>query len=155
MILFRSETPLARGLAPIHTANAALAASASHSGRVKGAEHSSDRRSSIYRAHRRFIGLLAHFTRWREPINRPYDSPHLVDCLQTIHKHKMFVRNTAHRTNYCKRFNMIIASFRSKHQTFCNRFQIEKLKPLFSNQIYRAIQKGLLAPQAGVTWEKY
>ncbi len=25
MILFRSETPLARGLAPIHTANAALA----------------------------------------------------------------------------------------------------------------------------------
>jgi hypothetical protein len=37
MILFRSETPLARGLAPIHTANAALAASASHSGRVKGA----------------------------------------------------------------------------------------------------------------------
>ncbi|SRR5258706_5468535 len=37
MILFRSETPLARGLAPIHTANAALAASASHSGSVKGA----------------------------------------------------------------------------------------------------------------------
>src|SRR5258706_14490012 len=37
MILFRSETPLARGLAPIHTANAAFAASASHSGSVKGA----------------------------------------------------------------------------------------------------------------------
>src|SRR5437588_5879619 len=37
MLLFRSETPLARGLAPIHPANAALAASASHSGSVKGA----------------------------------------------------------------------------------------------------------------------
>ncbi len=32
-----SATPLGRGSAPIHTANAALAASASHSSSVKGA----------------------------------------------------------------------------------------------------------------------